>query len=131
MTKSLTSKHIEKHLLGFGIEPEQASHTLIGSLSGGQKVKVVLAASMWLNPHLVILDEPTRGVDIGAKKSIYELIAKLSDVGESVLLVSSEIEEIIGMSNRVLVMSRGRLSAQLIGADINKKTIMEAAFKYN
>ena len=81
-------------------------------------------------PKLLIADEPTRGVDIGAKKSIYELIAKLSDVGESVLLVSSEIEEIIGMSNRVLVMSRGRLSAQLIGADINKKTIMEACLLY-
>ena len=79
----------------------------------------------------MLVGQPTRGVDIGAKKSIYELIAKLSDVGESVLLVSSEIEEIIGMSNRVLVMSRGRLSAQLVGKDINKKTIMEAAFKYN
>ena len=82
-------------------------------------------------PKLLIADEPTRGVDIGAKKSIYELIAKLSDVVESVLLISSEIEEIIGMSNRVLVMSRGKLSAQLIGSDINKKTIMEAAFNYN
>ena len=63
MDKSLTSKSIEKHLSGFGIDPEQASHTLIGSLSGGQKVKVVLAASLWLNPHLIILDEPTNYLD--------------------------------------------------------------------
>ena len=100
-------------------------------LSGGNQQKILFARAAMGKPKLLIADEPTRGVDIGAKKSIYELIAKLSDVGESVLLVSSEIEEIIGMSNRVLVMSRGRLSAQLFGKDINKKTIMEAAFKYN
>ena len=82
-------------------------------------------------PKLLIADEPTRGVDIGAKKSIYELIAKLSDVGESVLLVSSEIEEIIGMSNRVLVMSRGRLSAQLVGKDkIKNREMVITAIPY-
>ncbi len=100
-------------------------------LSGGNQQKILFARAAMGKPKLLIADEPTRGVDIGAKKSIYELIAKLSDVGESVLLVSSEIEEIIGMSNRVLVMSRGKLSAQLIGTEINKKTIMEAAFNYN
>lgn len=100
-------------------------------LSGGNQQKILFARAAMGKPKLLIADEPTRGVDIGAKKSIYELIAKLSDFGESVLLISSEIEEIIGMSNRVLVMSRGRLSAQLIGSDINKKTIMEAAFNYN
>ena len=100
-------------------------------LSGGNQQKILFARAAMGKPKLLIADEPTRGVDIGAKKSIYELIAKLSDVGESVLLVSSEIEEIIGMSNRVLVMSRGKLSAQLIGSDINKKKIMEAAFNYN
>ena len=100
-------------------------------LSGGNQQKILFARAAMGKPKLLIADEPTRGVDIGAKKSIYELIAKLSDVGESVLLISSEIEEIIGMSNRVLVMSRGKLSAQLVGLDINKKNIMEAAFNYN
>ena len=100
-------------------------------LSGGNQQKILFARAAMGKPKLLIADEPTRGVDIGAKKSIYELIAKLSDVGESVLLISSEIEEIIGMSNRVLVMSRGKLSAQLVGSDINKKNIMEAAFNYN
>ena len=100
-------------------------------LSGGNQQKILFARAAMGKPKLLIADEPTRGVDIGAKKSIYELIAKLSDVGESVLLVSSEIEEIIGMSSRVLVMSRGKISAQLTGSDINKKSIMEAAFNYN
>ena len=63
LDKPLTSSGVEKHLLNFGIEPEQASHTQIGSLSGGQKVKVVLGASMWQNPHVVILDEPTNYLD--------------------------------------------------------------------
>ncbi|PPR50269.1 MAG: Xylose import ATP-binding protein XylG [Alphaproteobacteria bacterium MarineAlpha5_Bin5] len=98
-------------------------------LSGGNQQKILFAKAAMGKPRLLIADEPTRGVDIGAKKSIYELIAKLSDVGESVLLISSEIEEIIGMSNRVLVMSRGKLSAELEGSAINKKTIMEATFK--
>ena len=80
-------------------------------------------------PKLLIADEPTRGVDIGAKRAIYELISKRSEVGESVLLISSEIEEIIGISNRVLVMSRGSISAELRGSEITKKAIMEAAFR--
>ena len=74
-----------------------------------ESTKILFARAAMGKPKLLIADEPTKGVDIGAKKSIYELIAKLSDVGESVLLVSSEIEEIIGMSNRVLVMSRGKI----------------------
>ena len=61
--RPLTTKDIEKHFADFSIEPETANHTLIKSLSGGQKVKVVLAASLWLNPHLVILDEPTNYLD--------------------------------------------------------------------
>ena len=77
-TKSLTSTSIESHLKGFGLDSEQSSHTLIGSLSGGQKVKVVLAASLWLNPHLVILDEPTSSMDGATEERIINNIMSLS-----------------------------------------------------
>merc|ERR1739845_342575 len=63
MTKQLTQPSIEKHLMDFGVDPESASHTQINQLSGGMKVKVVLAASMWQNPHILILDEPTNYLD--------------------------------------------------------------------
>ncbi len=98
-------------------------------LSGGNQQKLLFTRAAMGKPKLLIADEPTRGVDIGAKRAIYELISKRSEVGESVLLISSEIEEIIGISNRVLVMSRGSISAELRGSEITKKAIMEAAFR--
>ena len=106
MTKSLTSKHIEKHLLGFGIEPEQASHTLIGSLSGGQKVKVVLAASMWLNPHLVILDEPTNYLD---RDGLGALTKAIEEFKGGVVIISHNREFANAVSQEKWIMEKGRL----------------------
>jgi simple sugar transport system ATP-binding protein/ribose transport system ATP-binding protein len=80
-------------------------------------------------PKLLIADEPTRGVDVGSKQVIYELISQLSKVGEAVLLISSEVEEIIGIAHRTLVMSQGKVVAELSGSELKKSAIMEAAFK--
>jgi len=98
-------------------------------LSGGNQQKVLFARAAMNKPKLLIADEPTRGVDIGAKQVIYELISQLSKVGEAVLLISSEVEEIIGVAHRTLVMSRGKVVAELKGSQITKSAIMEAAFK--
>ncbi|MDC0197526.1 sugar ABC transporter ATP-binding protein [Candidatus Thioglobus sp.] len=98
-------------------------------LSGGNQQKVLFARAAMNKPKLLIADEPTRGVDIGAKQVIYELISQLSKVGEAVLLISSEVEEIIGMAHRTLVMSRGKVVAELKGNQITKSAIMEAAFE--
>jgi len=98
-------------------------------LSGGNQQKVLFARAAMGKPKLLIADEPTRGVDIGAKQIIYELISQLSKVGEAVLLISSEVEEIIGVAHRTLVMSRGQIVAELKGSQITKNAIMEAAFK--
>ena len=97
-------------------------------LSGGNQQKVLFARAAMNKPKLLIADEPTRGVDIGAKQVIYELISQLSKVGEAVLLISSEVEEIIGVAHRTLVMSRGKVVAELKGDQITKSAIMEAAF---
>ena len=104
--KTLTSNGVEKHLLGFGIEPEQASHTLIGSLSGGQKVKVVLAASLWQNPHLIILDEPTNYLD---RDGLGALTKAIEEFKGGVIIISHNREFANAVSQEKWIMEKGRL----------------------
>ncbi len=103
-------------------------HKDIDSLSGGNQQKLLFARAALGSPKLLIADEPTRGVDIGAKRGIYNLIAKMASEGESVLLISSEIEEILGMCHRSLVMARGRIVADLSGSQLTKEAVINAAF---
>jgi simple sugar transport system ATP-binding protein/ribose transport system ATP-binding protein len=89
---------------------------------------VLLARMLLCEPEVVIADEPTRGVDVGAKRAIYDFLAELASKGLGVLLISSELEEVIGLSHRVLVMRRGRLVAELEGEGISEGAILAAAF---
>merc|ERR1719218_442455 len=106
MTKPLTQVAVEKHLGDFGIEPEQASHTMIQALSGGQKVKVVLAASMWQNPHLVILDEPTNYLD---RDGLGALVAAIDAYQGGVVVMSHNREFANAICQEKWVMEAGRL----------------------
>merc|ERR1719456_2192733 len=106
MTKPLTQVAVEKHLGDFGIEPEQASHTMIQALSGGQKVKVVLAASMWQNPHLVILDEPTNYLD---RDGLGALTKAIEDYEGGVVIISHNREFANAVSQEKWIMEAGRL----------------------
>lgn len=99
-------------------------YQLAGKLSGGNQQKVVIGKWMHLAPKIFILDEPTRGIDVGAKSEIYRLIDDIARKGVSVLLISSEIEEILGICDRVGVMARGSLVANLEGEDINQPEII-------
>jgi rhamnose transport system ATP-binding protein len=99
----------------------------VSTLSGGNQQKVVLAKWLATQPSILILDEPTRGVDVGAKVEIYKLIDKLAEEGKAILLISSELEEVLAMSDRVLVMREGRITAELSKADANQESIMVAA----
>ena len=105
-TKSLTSASIEEHLKGFGLDAEQASHTLISALSGGQKVKVVLAASLWLNPHLVILDEPTNYLD---RDGLGALTKAIDEFKGGVVIISHNREFANAVSQEKWIMEKGRL----------------------
>ncbi len=105
--------------------PEQA----ICNLSGGNQQKVLLARWMCMNPKLMILDEPTRGIDVGAKAEIETLIQELSDNGISVLMISSEIAELERNCDRVVVMREGRAVGEVINEDINQNKIMELIAK--
>ena len=95
-------------------------------LSGGNQQKVVLGRWLATEPSVVLMDEPTRGIDVGAKHSIYELMRALAAQGVAVLMVSSELPELIGMSDRILVMRDGRLAGEL-PAGSNEEAVMQLA----
>ena len=100
----------------------------VGTLSGGNQQKVLFAKWLWHQPQLLIADEPTRGVDVGAKFAIYEMLARLAADGLAILLISSELEEVVGLSHRVVVMSRGRSVAILDADQVCESKILQAAF---
>ena len=100
----------------------------VGALSGGNQQKVLFARMLLCEPRLLIADEPTRGVDVGAKRAIYEMLVALAASGMGILLISSELEEILGLSDRVVVMRRGRTVAELAGAELTEASILAAAF---
>ncbi|KAJ52924.1 D-xylose transport system ATP-binding protein [Clostridium tetanomorphum] len=99
----------------------------VGSLSGGNQQKVVLAKNLLVQPRILILDEPTRGIDVGAKYEIYKLMFELVKKGISIIMVSSELPEVLGISDRVLVMHEGELKGDFINKDLTQEKIMECA----
>lgn len=103
------------------------SKQLVKYLSGGNQQKVSIAKNLFAKPSILILDEPTRGVDVGAKKEIYDLINKFKKAGMSIIMISSEIPEVLGMSDRVLVMHEGRVSGILDKENANQESIMSLA----
>ena len=96
-------------------------------LSGGNQQKVVLGKWLAMEPKLLLLDEPTRGIDVGAKQEIYGLMEELTRRGVAILFVSSEMEEVLGMSDRALVMHEGRLSGELARNELTEEAIMQLA----
>lgn len=99
----------------------------VDKLSGGNQQKVVLGKALMTQPKIVMLDEPTRGIDVGAKIEIYELINKLTDQGKAVLLVSSELPELLGMSDRILMLHEGRVGGVFSRAEATQEKLMRAA----
>jgi D-xylose transport system ATP-binding protein len=101
--------------------------TIAGTLSGGNQQKVVLAKWLLTNPRVLFLDEPTRGIDVGAKQEIYAQINKLAQSGLAIVLVSSELPEVLGMSDRVLVLHEGRLTGEFTRAAATPEGVMACA----
>ena len=107
-----------------------SSKTQIQSLSGGNQQKVLIGRWLANDPDVLILDEPTRGIDVGAKYEIYTIIADLAKQGKSIIMISSEMAEIIGMSDRVMVMCDGRVTGFIDGKDATQENIMELATQF-
>lgn len=98
-----------------------------GDLSGGNQQKLLLAKTMLAEPDVVIIDEPTRGIDIGTKQQIYGFINRLTEAGKSIIVVSSELTEVIGLANRVVVMASGRIAGELEGEEVSENAIVRLA----
>ncbi len=104
--------------------------TLIKDLSGGNQQKVLIARWLLTEPEILILDEPTRGIDVGAKYEIYSIIAELAKNGKSIIMISSEMPELLGMSDRIMVMCEGRLSGILDNKDATQEKVMQLATQF-
>lgn len=104
--------------------------TMAGNLSGGNQQKLVVAKALMANPKILIADEPTQGIDVGAKAEIYNLISDLAKQGMSIIVISSEMEEIMGLCNRVVVMRSGQVTGELSGGDVeDNKKILSLMYK--
>ncbi|WP_207707365.1 ribose ABC transporter ATP-binding protein RbsA [Crassaminicella thermophila] len=104
-----------------------SENQIVKNLSGGNQQKVSIAKGLMTNPKILILDEPTRGVDVGAKKEIYDLINKFKQEGMSIIIISSEMPEILGMSDRILVMHKGSITGEFDKFDASQENIMRCA----
>ena len=107
-----------------------SSKTLIQSLSGGNQQKVLISRWLANNPDILIMDEPTRGIDVGAKYEIYQIMIDLAKQGKGIIMISSEMPELIGMSNRILVMCNGHITGKVQGEEATQERIMSYATKF-
>jgi rhamnose transport system ATP-binding protein len=97
------------------------------TMSGGNQQKVVIAKWLATSPKLLIIDEPTRGIDVGTKAEVHRLLSELAGQGLAILMISSELPEVLGMADRVLVVSEGRLTADIPRSDATPEAVMRAA----
>ena len=97
------------------------------NLSGGNQQKVVFARWLMVNPRIMIVDEPTRGVDVGAKAEIYQILREMTKKGTSIILVSSDLPEVMSISDRIYVMHEGEITGELSGAEATEEAIMRLA----
>lgn len=130
INKKRQSRLYNKHVSTLKIKVNTESE-LIKNLSGGNQQKVILAKWIETDPLVLMLDEPTRGIDINAKNEIYELVNQLAEMGISVLIVSSEIPEILAISDRILIMCEGKITADLSSEEASESKIMNACIPEN
>lgn len=108
-----------------------ALSTLAGTLSGGNQQKVVLGKWLATDPRVLIIDEPTRGIDVGTKSEVHRLLSTLASQGMAILMISSELPEVLGMADRVVVMREGRITATIDRADATQENVMRAATQHS
>ena len=102
-------------------------HQMVRNLSGGNQQKVVLAKTLAADPDVIIFDEPTKGIDVGAKHEIYELMNRLAESGKGIIMISSDMEEILGMSDRIIVLYEGMISGELQRSEFTQERVLELA----
>lgn len=123
VSKKKEAEHSEEYVESLGIKTPSIRQ-LVKNLSGGNQQKVVLGKWLGTNPDVLIIDEPTRGIDVGAKQEIYKLMMDIVKQGKSILMISSDMEELLGMSDRIIVLSRGRFVAEVSREEFSQETIL-------
>lgn len=126
--KKAALKNAEDSKKMFSIKCEAVNKHLVKGLSGGNQQKVVIAKWVSANPEFLIVDEPTRGIDVGAKSEVYSILNELARKGTGILMVSSEMEELIGNCNRIIVMNKGMITGELSNQEICTESLLHAAF---
>jgi D-xylose transport system ATP-binding protein len=101
--------------------------TPVGALSGGNQQKVVIGKALLTRPRVLLLDEPTRGIDVGAKLEVYELVNRLTEAGQAIVLVSSELPELLGLSDRILMLHEGRIGGEFTRSEATQERLVAAA----
>jgi ribose transport system ATP-binding protein len=119
---------VNKYIKNLGIKTP-SSRQLVSNLSGGNQQKVVIARWLAANPKVLIIDEPTRGIDVGAKAEIHALLGRLAQRGVGILMISSELSEILGVSDRIIVMHEGRITGEFSREEATQELIIQAATK--
>ncbi|MFD3158318.1 sugar ABC transporter ATP-binding protein [Haloimpatiens sp. FM7330] len=130
LNKAQESKDVEEYIKKLKVKTPNKEQ-LIKNLSGGNQQKVILAKWLLLAPKVLIIDEPTRGIDVGAKKEIYELLNQLKSMGKAIIMISSDLPEVLGISDRIMVMSEGKISGELSRDKATQEEIMKLAVGMN
>lgn len=128
VNNKLSQKYSDASVRDLGIRTSSIKQTVV-NLSGGNQQKVVIAKWLFSDVEILIMDEPTRGIDVGAKYEIYLLMNELVARGKSIIMISSELPEVLGMSDRVIVINEGRKKGELRGADMNPEAVMNLAIQ--
>ena len=100
---------------------------MVVNLSGGNQQKVVLAKALAADPEIIIFDEPTKGIDVGAKQEIYQLMNTLAEAGKAIIMISSDMEEILGMSDRIVVLHEGTVAGELHRDEFSQERVLQLA----
>jgi ABC-type sugar transport system ATPase subunit len=126
ITEKMTRENARESVKDFRIVTPGIGQ-VVANLSGGNQQKVLLSAWFGIKPRLLIVDEPTRGVDVGARSEIYEVLRKLAKSGIAIMMISSDLPEILGVSDRIIVMKEGRITGELSRAEATEDTVITLA----
>ena len=126
LRKTLEKKYTEEYIKKLDIKTG-SDRQICANLSGGNQQKVVIARVLNADPEVIILDEPTRGIDVKTKADIHELMSQLAVQGKAVLMISSEMAEVLGMSDRIVVLHEGRITGTLNRSEANSNRVMQYA----
>lgn len=128
LNQGAIGKITQDYINELDVHPSNCSRFRISNLSGGNQQKILFAKWLAAKPTVLIVDEPTRGVDVGAKSMIHSILRNLAESGMAIMMISSELPEILGVSDRVMVMSEGRKTADFEAEGLTEETVMNAVF---